>query len=612
MLHPVGTLRVSQRLVPLDLTLDKFGNQQPSDANRFALTVTAGGLGKVGNLQEQFAPAQFRNIDDADKLSQPAYVPQDSGIELAVTGITYASGTAITRTVRYDVTIIDTKLLRAFSQASSCSPARFSAISCAAPASRAASFRPSARRRPIRSAIPSRSRPRHSSSRSSPTTRCSVPTPPPSPARRPPTTTSPARWPAIPTLARHAARPAAIRDGRMSTLGTYSFLPWLRQGIANTIASADSDPSVKTRARACTSSCSSPAIRSAAATELTAPLPQDIALYGPGDIVGIDARAIVRTDPRPWITNFESNYLAAVEFYDEDFPVALHAGGARTARGCKLRPWLTLIVLQETEFSEDQGVGRGRCRASRSRNRAALPPADELWAWAHVHFNQSLAGSDAEHVSPDMGAVLPRVQAIIGQNPDLAYSRLVCPRRLDDNTGYHAFVVPTFETGRLAGLGKDPTARAARHLFGVGPGLCRASPSRRSCRSITAGISGPDRKGDFEYLVTLLKPQPVDTRSARATWTCRTRARTFPASPIRRSAACCGSAARCRCPTPISTRSELADPAEVRELGPALSAPVPDGARHLHQPARRLCGADRCRRQCRHGHRRASPTIPIR
>jgi hypothetical protein len=115
-LHPVGTLRVSQRLVPLDLTLDKFGNQQPTDANRFALTVTAGDLTKTGDLQEPFAPAQFRNVDDAGKLSQPAYVPQDSGIELAVAGITYASGTAITRIVRYDVTIIDTKLLRSFSR----------------------------------------------------------------------------------------------------------------------------------------------------------------------------------------------------------------------------------------------------------------------------------------------------------------------------------------------------------------------------------------------------------------------------------------------------------------------------------------------------------------
>jgi hypothetical protein len=113
-LHPVGTLRVSQRLIPLDLTLDKVGAQAPTDANRFALSVVSGGLSNIGNLQEQFAPSQFQNANDATKLSQAAYVPMDGGIELAVSGISYASGTAITRIVRYDVTIIDTKLLRSF------------------------------------------------------------------------------------------------------------------------------------------------------------------------------------------------------------------------------------------------------------------------------------------------------------------------------------------------------------------------------------------------------------------------------------------------------------------------------------------------------------------
>ena len=33
-LHPLGALRVSQRAVPLDLTIDKVGDQKPSDANR--------------------------------------------------------------------------------------------------------------------------------------------------------------------------------------------------------------------------------------------------------------------------------------------------------------------------------------------------------------------------------------------------------------------------------------------------------------------------------------------------------------------------------------------------------------------------------------------------
>jgi hypothetical protein len=109
-LHPVGLLRISQRLVPLDLTLDKFGNQRPTDANRFALSVASPGFTKTQDVKEQFAPAQFTTMNDAAKLSQDAYVEMDGGIELGVGGTTYASATAITRIVRYDVKIIDTRL----------------------------------------------------------------------------------------------------------------------------------------------------------------------------------------------------------------------------------------------------------------------------------------------------------------------------------------------------------------------------------------------------------------------------------------------------------------------------------------------------------------------
>jgi hypothetical protein len=115
-LHPVGTLQVSQRAIPLDLTLDKDGNQQPSDANYFTLDAASGGLSKDRTLQESFAPAQFINMDDAAKLSQAAYVPMDSGIELSAAGNAYASGTAITRNVRYDLTVIDTNFRRVFRQ----------------------------------------------------------------------------------------------------------------------------------------------------------------------------------------------------------------------------------------------------------------------------------------------------------------------------------------------------------------------------------------------------------------------------------------------------------------------------------------------------------------
>ena len=68
------------------------------------------GMIKLRDLQEPFAPAQFQDTDDATKLSEPAFSPQDSGIELAPSGRDLDTGTALTRTVRYDLTIVDTRL----------------------------------------------------------------------------------------------------------------------------------------------------------------------------------------------------------------------------------------------------------------------------------------------------------------------------------------------------------------------------------------------------------------------------------------------------------------------------------------------------------------------
>jgi hypothetical protein len=105
-LHPAGLLQVSQRSIPLDLKLDKVGNSAPSDANQLALTVSGAALTKTRDLQEPFAPSQFRNTDDATKLSEQAFAPQDSGIELK-SGAALTSSTAVTRPVRFDLTVVD-------------------------------------------------------------------------------------------------------------------------------------------------------------------------------------------------------------------------------------------------------------------------------------------------------------------------------------------------------------------------------------------------------------------------------------------------------------------------------------------------------------------------
>src|SRR6188472_800490 len=105
----------------------------------------------------------------------------------------------------------------------------------------------------------------------------------------------------------------------MSTqpIAAYSFLPWARQGLGIYIREGDQDATVKIRGSIDVSlQISGERISGGTATEA---VPRAVQLYGPGDIIGIDAKAIVvRTEPRHQITNFETNYLPFVEFYEED------------------------------------------------------------------------------------------------------------------------------------------------------------------------------------------------------------------------------------------------------------------------------------------------------
>ena len=107
-LHPVGTLRVSQRAIPLDITLDKVGSQKPSDVNKFILDVEGSDLESVATLQENFPLAQFQEMEDKQKLGRPSFEKENSGVELAVKNATTKLGRAVKRIVRYELIIIDT------------------------------------------------------------------------------------------------------------------------------------------------------------------------------------------------------------------------------------------------------------------------------------------------------------------------------------------------------------------------------------------------------------------------------------------------------------------------------------------------------------------------
>lgn len=295
-------------------------------------------------------------------------------------------------------------------------------------------------------------------------------------------------------------------------LATYSFLPWLRQGLANNITRPGDDDSVILRASIPVQlTISAVKVNGDAATEQF--IDQTVQLYGPGDITGIDKKAIIRTEPRNWITNFEPNYLPFVEFYHEDF--AWRYTPARP-NGQRLTPWLTLVVLKEDEFDDgrnmkDRPLPFFKMKAGKAPA-AIFPKPSELWAWAHVHVNEDLSNNAAPNTA-NAASVTANVTSLIQQNPDRAYSRVICPRKLETNVGYHAFLIPSFESGRLAGLGLPfPTHDVTKEI---------TLPANTCAWKNEANIEFPyyhrwyfrtGNVGDFEYLVNLLQAKQADKR----------------------------------------------------------------------------------------------------
>ena len=264
------------------------------------------------------------------------------------------------------------------------------------------------------------------------------------------------------------------------TIARYSFLSWLRKGLGASLENTD---------------VAGPRATLEMSVEINAAhqVQKQVALFGPGDVVGIDAQAIIRTDPRPQVMNFEPNYLPLVEFYDEDFPWRYTPAAATIEH--RLRPWITLAVLSDDEF---KSIGEGRLPVIRIfAPDEVLPPPDQTWAWAHAHANRDVTNSE--------NAPTDELDNLVRDAPDLVISRLLSPRRLVANRGYTAFVIPTFEVGRKAGLGQPvlPAQSGLEAAWGDGQDTFPVYYQWRF---------GTGTRGDFEYLVRQLVPRTLDAR----------------------------------------------------------------------------------------------------
>ena len=282
----------------------------------------------------------------------------------------------------------------------------------------------------------------------------------------------------------------------------YQFLSWARKGIAAHI----NEPDTLGNPGAALPPGDRATVPVGVSINSSPQTPKDFGLIGAGDIVGVHRDMIVRTEPRNWATGFEPNYLAFIEFYDEDFPWRYTPA---KPQGDKLRPWLFLLVLKESEFSRDDR--RLPLPVVKVKSKDPFPPVDETWLFAHVHTEEDIGGTYST-----LELYLKSLQKEITTDPDKVYSRLLSPRHLEPNQAYHAFLVPAFEAGRLVGLGQP------------NDGIPAQQPAWNAS---TAGLELPfyfdwffrtGEQYDFESLVQLILPRVLDEKVGMRKMDCST------------------------------------------------------------------------------------------
>ena len=127
----------------------------------------------------------------------------------------------------------------------------------------------------------------------------------------------------------------------------YDFMPWARRGLAraHTHASLTLDgvsalPLVSMGLK----------LKGSGGTDATSTPTIDLKVLGPGDVIGIDPRVIVRVEPRTNNHDFEPNYLAAIEFDTPDFPWLFTP--AKADANDRLAPWIALVVFARDEVAD--------------------------------------------------------------------------------------------------------------------------------------------------------------------------------------------------------------------------------------------------------------------
>jgi hypothetical protein len=213
------------------------------------------------------------------------------------------------------------------------------------------------------------------------------------------------------------------------------------------------------------------------------PIERAFPLLGPGAITGLAAGEILRVDPPAGARDHPPNRFPSIELRTPDLPWRYTPAQPNREN---LLPWLVLVVVTDRPgITLRSGTPLPVLSVD---DLAELPDLGEAWAWAHVQI----------------GAAEDDLDRVLDKTPDAIWGRLLCPRYLEPDTPYLACLVPSFEAGRLAGLGLSPASASLSDLAWTAANGAVELPVYHSWRFRTAAHGA-----DFEELVRRLVPIPL-------------------------------------------------------------------------------------------------------
>lgn len=110
-IHPFGSLTIAEKMVPLNVDMDLFGNQPIADVHRISIQSVAIGTqtATLSNLQDFFAVAQFKELSDAQKLSRPSFEQFNNGVKAVFShnNADFVPGNAVRQPLEYEQIFTD-------------------------------------------------------------------------------------------------------------------------------------------------------------------------------------------------------------------------------------------------------------------------------------------------------------------------------------------------------------------------------------------------------------------------------------------------------------------------------------------------------------------------